>query len=259
MPFKEHLFISDIHLGAFSGDQKEEIEARLLTLIDYAINNNSQLYILGDLFDYWMEYPKRDFIPDIGQAVVDKLKEYNSTIAPTLFITGNHDNWTFGYFEELGFDVESEYRIIEVNGKKLLLLHGDGYFNNDGNFTRPLFHRILRNKNFIKIYQKLLPPGIGLGLMKGFSDITRKRNYLNPKPLSVHAERILEQMELDFVLSGHDHIPRLETFSNGTYINLGTFFGHSTMVRYNESGLDLVIWHGKAREFVPFSDNSIQV
>ncbi len=259
MPFKEHLFISDIHLGAFSGDQKKEIEERMIALIDYAINNNSKLYILGDLFDYWMEYPKRDFVPVIGPAVVEKLKEYNSKITPALFITGNHDNWTFGYFEKLGFDVETEYRIIELGGKKILLLHGDGFFDMKGNFTRPLFHRMLRNKSFIKIYQNLLPPKSGLGLMKGFSDLTRKRNYLNPKPLSAHAERILKQMDLDFVLSGHDHIPRSETFPQGTYINLGTFFGHSTMVRYNESGLDLVIWHGKAREFVPFSDNSIKV
>lgn len=259
MPFKEHLFISDIHLGAFSGDQKEEIEERLIALIDHAISNQSKLYILGDLFDYWMEYPDRGFVPEISPAITVKLREYNSTVTPALFITGNHDNWTFGYFKELGFDVENEYRIIELGDKKILLLHGDGYFDKEGNFTRPLFHRMLRNKGFIKVYQKLLSPKPGLGLMKTFSDVTRKRNYLNPKPLSQHAERILKQMNLDLVLSGHDHIPRSETFSHGRYINLGTFFGHSTMVRYNESGLDLVIWHGKAREFVPFSDNSIQV
>lgn len=252
MPDNEHLFISDVHLGAFSESKQFETEQKLITLVNYAIQKRSRLYILGDLFDYWMEYPSRGYIPDFAIPVLDKLEEYNQKVNPALYVTGNHDNWTFGHFEDRGFEVEPNYREFGLGDHKILVMHGDGQFGPRDDFMRPTFHRFLRNRIFTTSFQRIFPPETGLRIMKWFSDTTRKRDHRNPKPLDRHAKRILESHDIDLVLCGHDHIPRVETFPGGTYINLGTFFHHSTMVRYINNEFTLVTWHADNQEFIPF-------
>jgi UDP-2,3-diacylglucosamine pyrophosphatase LpxH len=251
MKFEQYLFISDVHLGAFSSKTNARIEQDLIALIYYCIEENIKIHVLGDLFDYWMEYPEKNFVPTLGQNVLDAFEIYNHKVAPALFITGNHDNWTFGHFEERGFELEPNFRLVEIGDHRFLLMHGDGVAANKIDFPRAAFHRLLRNKKFVRTYQKILKPETGLATMKMFSSITRRRNYHNPEPLNRQAKKIFQRHNLDFIVSGHDHIPRIETFSRGKYINLGTFFNHRSMALYNKSEMRLVKWKATSKNFVP--------
>lgn len=252
MVFEQHVFISDVHLGAFSDAVNKQVEDDLIALINHCKEHNFALYILGDLFDYWMEYPGKGFVPALGKDVLDVFEDYNKTVKPALFITGNHDNWTFGHFKDRGFEMESNFRFVEINGKKFLLMHGDGVASSEIDFPRAAFHRLLRNETFVKTFQKILPPKSGIATMKMFSSLTRKRNKVNPKPLNRQATKIFSKHNLDFILSGHDHIPRVETFSAGKYINLGTFFNHRSVAVHNNARMKLVTWQAKHKKFLPF-------
>lgn len=251
----EHLFVSDVHIGAFSGKKALEIENRLLSLIQYAIDHKARLYILGDLFDYWMEYPSYNYVPEIGKTILNKFEEYNKSVASAIFVTGNHDNWTFGHFAERGFDVESKYRKLSINDSKVLIMHGDGKVGKRDDILRPAFHKFLRNPTFTNIYQKIFPPNIGVGIMKNFSGFSARNNFRNPTPLNNHARDILSSEPIDYLLCGHDHIPRVGTYTGGTYINLGTFYEHKTLVRYINNEFQLVIWLEDSKEFVPYGSN----
>jgi UDP-2,3-diacylglucosamine pyrophosphatase LpxH len=252
MSFDQQVFISDVHLGAFSTETNRQIEEDLIGLIGYCKEKHIEIHILGDLFDYWMEYPEKGFIPDLGKNVLDAFEDYNNTVTPALYITGNHDNWTFGHFVERGFDLESNFRLKEINDKRFLLMHGDGVAAAKIDFPRAAFHKLLRNRTFVSTYQKILPPEKGLATMKAFSSVTRRRNNHNPEPLNRQAKMIFAKHNLDFIISGHDHVPRIETFSRGSYINLGTFFNHRTMALYNNKGLSLVKWKASSKNFLPF-------
>ena len=249
----EHLFISDVHLGALSADKNREVEEELIKLIEYAISKNAQLYVLGDLFDYWMEFPNSEFLPSIGRDALDAFEEYNRTISPALYITGNHDNWTLKHFSDRGFDVEENHRIITLGNSKILLMHGDGTFDSDGSFSRPALHRLLRNQTFLKSYQSILPNSVALNLMKKFSEFARKIDQYDAEALSEHAPRALKLKKADIIICGHDHIPRTEHFNEGLYINTGTFFHHKTLARYVDGELSLVTWKSTTKEFIPFS------
>ncbi len=251
---QSHIFISDVHLGSTSPQSEQKTEQALLTLIQYSIENKAALYILGDLLDYWMEYPQKNFVPQFANTVLDAFEEYNKTIQPAIFVTGNHDNWTFGHFKERGFDVEEEFRIVTIGDQKILLMHGDGFYNGSPKLKRPFFHRVLRNSTFISVFQNIFPPKYGLALMKTFSNTTRKRECKNPIPLNNHVQTILNYPEIDFVLTGHDHVPRKETFKDGCYINLGTFFDDRSIAIYNNDTFNLVRWMASTKEFVPFSE-----
>ncbi|MFN1834061.1 UDP-2,3-diacylglucosamine diphosphatase [Balneola sp. MJW-20] len=248
----KHVFLSDVHIGAFSPKQNHEIEADLIRLIDHCRLEGYRLYVLGDLFDYWMEYPEKGFVPELGKNVLDAFEAYNKMMDPALFITGNHDNWTYGHFEDRGFDTESNFRLTDIENKRFLLMHGDGVEPEGLDFPRAAFHQFLRSEYFVRIYQKILPPKAGLATMKWFSSVTRKRNYMNPDPLNRQAEKIFNRKKIDFIMTGHDHIPRVETFSGGIYINLGTFFKHRSVAIFEQGDINLQVWHSESNKFLPF-------
>jgi UDP-2,3-diacylglucosamine hydrolase len=246
-----HIFLSDVHYGAFDDETNREVGRDLMRLIDFCSENHIRLHILGDLFDYWMEYPGH--FPDLGAHILEKFKMYFTKTGSVLYITGNHDNWTRGYFDELGFDVEPEYRILRLNGNSILLHHGDGFENKKMKLPRPWLHRLLRNRYFIKFYQFLLPPKTGLKLMKKFSDHCRKRPIAGTERLNNWSKDYLSKNDIDFVICGHDHIPRIETFPFGTYINSGTFYSHRTVVAYTNGDFKLVRWNGTQNTLTPFT------
>jgi UDP-2,3-diacylglucosamine pyrophosphatase LpxH len=248
---QSHIFLSDVHLGAFDDKTNEKIENDLLSLIEYCSENKIRISILGDLFDYWMEYPGK--VPKLGEKVLNTLSDFNRSVEPILYITGNHDNWTRDFFEKLGFDMESDFRIVSISDKKILLHHGDGFNDENLGLPRPLFHRILRNKTFVNVYQKVLPFRAGIGLMKFFSNMNRRFSKPDKTSLDNWSETVLKNNDIHMVLCGHDHLPRTETFDFGTYINLGTFFHHRSLVLYTENQFQLVTWSGTTKTFTPFN------
>lgn len=242
------LFLSDVHLGGFSKEENERIESELVDLIDYCLENLIKIYVLGDLFDYWMEYPGH--LPETGGKLRERFSGYNKVMGPTIYITGNHDNWTGPYFKEIGFDVKHDYELLKAGNKNVLLLHGDGTLTSENKMARPFLHRLLRNRFFVSIFQKLAPPAAGLWIMKWYSRASRafSGSRTDPAVLDKWAEKRLREPGTDAIICGHDHIPREKRFFFGTYLNLGTFYRHRTVGLYNNGNIDLVFWDGQARQ-----------
>jgi len=240
---KKIIFLSDVHLGAFSDDFDRQLEQNIIELIDFAEENGYSIKILGDFFDYWMEYP--GMVPELGKHVLRRFEYFHQNNPATLFITGNHDNWVDNHFSELGFDVEMNYRMLKLDEYRVLLHHGDGISDPTLNLPRPLMHRLLRNDKFVKLYQKLFPPAVGLHLMRKFAVFSRKFEKKDPRPLNQWSQTYLSNSKINVIICGHDHIPRVETFPGGMYINLGTFFDHKTVGIYNNGNFQLVEWNNQ--------------
>lgn len=247
-----YLFLSDAHLGGFSKEKNRKIEEDLIELVDYCLEQQIQIAVLGDLFDYWMEYPGS--IPALGKKLLDRFEEYNSRMGRTIYITGNHDNWTRDHFEKRGFEVTGEQKMLSLGGKKIMLLHGDGLRHKRFNLPRPAIHRLLRNPKFIRLYQKLLPPRAGLTLMKYFSRLNRmlEKNRNKQEKLNKWAKTELEKTDTDVIICGHDHIPRVKKFDFGTFLNLGNFCHNRTVALYNNGSFCLVLWDEEKQNLRPF-------
>lgn len=86
-----YLFLSDAHLGGFSKEKNRKIEEDLIELVDYCLEQQIQIAVLGDLFDYWMEYPGS--IPALGKNCWIVLKNITAgwdeqSILPAITTTG---------------------------------------------------------------------------------------------------------------------------------------------------------------------------
>lgn len=246
------LFLSDVHLGAFGAENDRHIEDDLIELIDFAEQRGYRLLLLGDIFDYWMEYETT--FPQLGRRVLNRLENYNRRQGSTLFITGNHDHWVGSHLANHGFDLESDYRILQIGNRNLFLHHGDGVSDPELNLPRPLFHRILRNPSFVRLYQRLLPARHGLKLMRLFSQMSRRMTGNNTEQIRVldrWARVQLEARPFHAIICGHDHMPRHRNYQGGEYLNLGTFFEHRTLGCYTNGQLQLVEWNGHTKELQP--------
>ena len=251
------LFISDVHLGGFSASKNIHIKSEFIQLINYCQRNDIRIAILGDLFDYWMEYP--NFVPTLGKSLLDRFEDFNNQLGPTLYITGNHDNWTRNHLIDRGFYLIHEQYQFTLKDKQILTLHGDGLTDPSFNIARPLLHRFLRSPSFVDIFQTIFPPKMGIKIMKTFSRITRTMDW-NPQKenkLNSWAKIQLKHDEHDIILCGHDHIPRRKQFPFGTYINLGTFYNHHTMAFYNNNEINLVCWEADTQTLKQFKTTDI--
>lgn len=250
-----HIFLSDVHLGIHDDDQTRHLENELIRLVDYCESEQIQIHILGDFFEYWMEFS--DYIPELGQSILERFEQYNQAInGKTTFITGNHDYWTVSHLKERGFNVQHEYVELQLDGNNFFLCHGDGLTDKRFQLPRPLLHRFIRHPKFVTFYKKLLPGKTGLRVMKSFSTFARDENHINTQRLSNWAEFALENFPYDVIISGHDHVPRVETFSGGTYINTGYFNHYRTVLKYTKGAFELVSWNDGSKEFQPFEYQS---
>lgn len=247
------LFISDIHLERESGSEQDvACEQDAILLLQQAGLRGYTIFLLGDIFDYWMEIKCR--IPPIAPSFLASLQKLAAE--HTIYmVTGNHDNWTDGFFIQMGVK-ECQDLISTKNGS--ILAHGDGFRDEKWGLRRPKKHRLLRNKWFIKLFQTLFSPQKCWHLMQDFS----KDSYLKSLGkaseeaiLDTWVEKQMQEHHRPLIICGHDHVARMKEFDGGAYINSGFFYKDRTFVIRN--GTRLALCRFEQTEWIPLQQTSI--
>jgi UDP-2,3-diacylglucosamine hydrolase len=121
------LFISDLHLA----DERPEINALFFQFMSEVAGTANALYILGDLFEYWVGDDQLDHDP-LARAVVDSLRHVSRGGTRIFFMHGNRD-FLIGerFAREAGLTILPDPTLIELYGKQVLLMHGDTLCTDD--------------------------------------------------------------------------------------------------------------------------------
>jgi len=248
---KKYLFLSDLHLGGFSEDKNRHLSGSFFDILDYLQHKPIQLVILGDLFDYYMQY--YDDVPRHVKPIFDRMHTFNQNAThKILYITGNHDNWDNGFLTSIGCVTEHEYQILMIDGKKVLLAHGDGLKDPTMDLKRPTFHRFLRNPYFVQVFQLFTSMESGNRIMKYFSRINRflaDEEYNGPNLIDNWALKIIKSGTFDVVICGHHHKLLIADTGSGIYINTGAFFKQFCCAYYNNNQFQIVRWDVAKKNF----------
>ncbi|MEE9462816.1 MAG: UDP-2,3-diacylglucosamine diphosphatase, partial [Bacteroidales bacterium] len=122
---KKIFFISDLHLGMYPQKESMEREKLVVKWLDEVYGEASEIYLLGDIFDYWFEYKK--VVPRGFTRFLGKIAEITDAGVTVNLFTGNHDVWVFDYLpREVGVNVYRDPITREYGGMKFLIAHGDG-------------------------------------------------------------------------------------------------------------------------------------
>ena len=117
-------FVSDVHLGLEVGNPGDR-EARFVAFLrGIDPEETSALYLLGDIWDFWYEY--RDVVPKGYVQVFAALTDLMKAGVRVFFFQGNHDIWTYSYFEELGMKQLVQPYPVRIGKRDFCLGHGDG-------------------------------------------------------------------------------------------------------------------------------------
>jgi UDP-2,3-diacylglucosamine hydrolase len=231
---KKIYFLSDFHLGAPDHAASLVRERRIVNFLQRIRADASEIFIVGDLFDFWYEY--RTVVPKGYVRILGKMAEIADSGTPIHFFTGNHDMWMSGYFEaELGIPVHHEPKIFEFNGKRLLIGHGDGLGPGDHGYK--FLKKIFRNRWCQGLFG-ILPPFVGVGLAGWLSRRSRAvtggddSRFLGPDNewLITYCREILQTQPIDYFVFGHRHLP-IDCLLNpkgSRYINLGDWIRYNT-------------------------------
>ncbi len=239
---KPVFFISDLHFGLQSKDKELELEKKFVSFLQFAEKEASELFILGDLFDYWFEY--RRVIQRGYFNTFSALKSLVDSGLKLHYIIGNHDFMHRDFFsKDLGMRVFEDAITTDIFGKKFFLAHGDGLVKNDLGYK--ILKKVLRN-NFFQWLYSLIHPDFGIWLASLFSRTSR--NYTEEKDYGAddglfEAAKIKIESGFDYVLFGHTHQRKYESYKSGYYINLGTWLSKPCYGKFDGESFEVIEWN----------------
>lgn len=208
------VFIADLHL-----DKRYPLAVK--TFLRYLRSPEAQcadaLYILGDLFEYWLG---DDCVDATAEKVAAGLMHYTrSTSTPIYFIHGNRD-FLLGedYAARCGMTILPEHHVIDLYGEQTLILHGDTLCTDDIAYQQ--FRRQTRNPQW---QQKMLRLPGWIRQLKALQMRWRSKNANRKKTEAIMdtVPNTVQQFMHDFgvtqMIHGHTHRPAIHRWAtNGT-------------------------------------------
>jgi len=201
MTGKKTYFIADIHL-TLDPDPKRRL---VKSFLDQVIKQKADLYILGDLFDFWANNKE---VLILHSDVLSKLGTLTSNGSKVGFLIGNRDflltNKTLATF---GIDYLGEETQIQLGSKTVFLAHGHTLCRSDIKFLKykerawPLF----------RFLDRFIPGIIENYIAEKF--ILKSKKVIEAQDdetfrITTHLIKHYFNMGMDAIICGHVH--RLE-------------------------------------------------
>lgn len=222
-------FLSDLHLGADYLPDKKIAERRAADFLLSIKDKASDVYLMGDVLDYWFEY--RTVVPRGFVRFFGALAALADAGVKIHWYIGNHDIWLFDYLRnEIGMEVVDGSKIEEINGKRFFLSHGDGLGRLPLGFR--FIRAVFRNKPIQKLFSAIHPRWT-IPFAHSWSKHSRKYGSdssnppflgLDKEPQAIFAAQYLRDVDptINFFIFGHRHVLVQENLSpNCQFIILG--------------------------------------
>nr|WP_238974604.1 UDP-2,3-diacylglucosamine diphosphatase [Pelodictyon luteolum] len=217
-------FISDIHLGLQEEpEERRKLEA-LSRLFAEIRRTGGALYMLGDVFDYWMEY--RHVVPKGFTGFFCLLSGLVQAGVEVTYLAGNHDFHLGTFFDrELGVKTRYGTYQFDADGRHFTVAHGDGL--GEGDLGYRLFAKFIRNPFNLGLLTGF-HPDLATGLMKRLSRLSRKHKpgdrAMETDRLLDYAHALVKERSMDYFLCGHNHAGGVYELEGGArYVNLGSW------------------------------------
>jgi UDP-2,3-diacylglucosamine hydrolase len=143
------LFISDLHLE----DNRPQTTSLVSAFLRGPGSEAEAVYILGDLFEFWIG---DDILTETAQIVANAIRELKNRRIPCYFLHGNRD-FLLGldYARRAGMELLPETLVVDLYGCPTLLLHGDTLCTDD--FEYQSFRRQVRTPGFRDRFLQMSP------------------------------------------------------------------------------------------------------
>jgi UDP-2,3-diacylglucosamine hydrolase len=230
------IFLSDIHLC----ESRPSITDAFVSFLNKVTNEVDALYILGDLFEYWIGDDSNQH-----ENVIEALKKLTDRHIQVFLMHGNRDFLIGSAFEKkTGAVLLNDPILVEIFGKKILLCHGDTLCTDDIEYQS--FRDKIRSESWKDEFLKK-----SLSERVSIANEFRKESELNKKKKSLEimdvnldeVNRTLIQFNYpDFLIHGHTHRPNQHSINlDGHQIQrivLGDWYEQGSYLILNAHGIE---------------------
>ena len=235
MPNNKSLFIADLHLC----QQHPEITRRFVRFChDHAVEAE-KLYILGDLFEYWLG---DDAIDDIAQTVQTELKQLRDSGCECYFMAGNRD-FLLGesFADSCDLTLLQEPHIIDLYDRPALLVHGDAECTDDVAYQQA--RQQLRNPQW---QQQFMAMSIKERIEFARQARQQSQEHTGQVDLAIMdvnqgaIEELFNQHGVDLLIHGHTHRPAVHQHGTNTRIVMGDWHHQTHFLEATPTNLRLI-------------------
>lgn len=235
------LFISDLHLDG----TRPDISAQFLDFLEREARGAEALYILGDLFEAWIGDDDPD--PD-KRRVIAGLRAVTNAGVKSFLIHGNRDFLIGKRFRrETGVELLVDGTVIDLYGRRVLLMHGDLLCTDDHAYQR--LRRIVRNPAVQFVMRRLTlrqRQRLAERMRAGSKEHIASMDIAAPAIMDVNQDevrRTFARFGVDCIIHGHTHRPAVHEMQidghEAVRIVLGDWYEQGSVLRWNERGFEL--------------------
>lgn len=231
------LFISDLHLDP----ARPELIELACQFLQQQTQDISALYILGDVFNTWLG---DDLVPDEYQPFITELQQLKQRGVNTYLMVGNRDFMVGKAFaEHAGSQLLTDPSLIELNGVRTLVMHGDSLCTDDVSYQR--YRRWVRNPLLQWCFLSL-----PLRFRQRISDKIKQKSRQQKQSktamiMDVNQQevlRVMQQYEVSLLIHGHTHRPAIHQLDSGNAhrVVLGDWGDDISFARFDGHQLEII-------------------
>ncbi len=228
---RQTFFISDLHLSDHT--------PHLLNLFTHFMENlapsGDALYILGDLFDFWVGDDENSAV--VAQ-VCQQIQQLSAKGVPCYFIAGNRD-FLIGkaFAQRANLTLLPDYALIDLYGTPTLLCHGDTLCLEDESYQK--FRHYVHKKWLQRLFLAL-----PLRLRLRLAHKVRNQSQAAKGQKATHimdvtpsfVEHCMQQHHAQRLIHGHTHRQNTHQHPTGTRIVLGDWGEKWSVLSVRENG-----------------------
>ena len=233
------LFISDLHLS----NERPAINTLFLDFLRSRATHAQALYILGDLFEYWIGDDVAS-LPDY-QPLISGLRSLTQSGVPVYVMHGNRDFLIGQGFEKItGCQLLADPIVISLYGENTLLMHGDTLCTDDVAYLK--FRSMVRNPDWVKMFiAKTIPERVAI--VRDYREISKTATAAKkPEIMDVNqgaVQAVLREHGVRHLIHGHTHRPAQHRFDlDGTPVRrtvLGDWYDQGSVLVCDANGCTL--------------------
>ena len=203
------LFISDLHLH----QTRPEVTGLFRDFIDELLTittPNPELYILGDLFEFWIG---DDYEEPLYSEITNQLKNLVKSGIKTYLMHGNRD-FLIGenFLSKTGIELLKEPTIFSYKDKNIMLSHGDQFCIDDIEYQA--YRKIVRNQEWQRSFLSF-PIDKRLKILNEARDASiQSQDMKSNEIMDVNVNEVaavIQKNNIDILIHGHTHRPRSHT------------------------------------------------
>jgi UDP-2,3-diacylglucosamine hydrolase len=238
------IFLADAHLK----DQADDNFQLLLGFLQELNGKADSLYIMGDLFDFWVGFPSQPFRQ--YDKVLDALENLAASGCQLVCFEGNHDFHLGDIFSRrLKAEIHPAPIIREIQGRRLYLCHGDQI--NRADYRYRLLRLFLHNP-ITEATVRIFPPSLALSIKEKLQRTSQTKYHVMSERWDYHSiirefAYKVSQRGCSGLVTGHFHLAFCEQLNNGafTILSLGEWMEQFTYGEMLDGELRLKTYSSK--------------